>query len=67
MHFAMVSAGMPFCFMFLAIDDFSSARPTARPSFLPCSMAYSNCFILSRSEFIFLMYVCLSLWFIYEY
>ena len=67
----MVSYGMPLFLQFLAINDFSSALPSAIPSALPsvlaCSMAYSHWFILSRSEFIFLMYVCLSLWFIYEY
>ena len=62
-HLAIVSVGMPFCFMFLAIDDFSSARPSARPSFLPCSMAYSNWFILSRSVFMVVMYFFLSFWF----
>ena len=58
-HLAMVSYGMPLFLKFLAINDFSSALP----SVLACSMAYSHWFILSRSEFIFLMYVCLSLLF----
>ena len=49
----MVSYGMPLFLKFLAINDFCSV--------LACSMAYSHWFILSRSEFIFLMYITSSL------
>ena len=61
MHWAIVSYGMPLFLKFLAINDFSSALPLAMPSVLACSMAYSHWFILSRSEFIFLMYISSSL------